>query len=158
MNFIISLLIVFISSFFIQFFFISFIKSNNILDVNLNFGKLFLSLILSIFMVIIQIYIYNLQNNSLNNYIYLPFFLIIFVLIIFYRLQIYINDKEFVKQLLEESSNSLFISEKIKNKTLNKELKELSNNLIVFQKKQIEDLKNIIKDKDTLKKIIKSES
>jgi Ca2+/Na+ antiporter len=158
MNISISLLIIFFSSFLFQFLIISFIKSNKISDINFNLGKLYLSLIFSLFMTMSQIFIYNLSNNNFNQYIYLFLIIFIIVLIILYKYQFNINDKQYINEIIEENSNSILISEKIKNKTTNKEIKDISNNIIKFNIKINEDLKNIIKDKEIINNIIKSES
>lgn len=158
MNLGLSILIMFVSSFLIQYFLMSFITSNSIYDITFSMGKLYMALIMSISMIIIEIFMYNLFNPNLNKYIYLPFLVILFILIIFYKYQVYITDKEYLKEMIEHHSMAILTSEKIKNKTSNKDVKELSNNIIIIQKREIEEMKNIIRDENTIKKIIKSES
>jgi len=113
---------------------------------------------MAIFMVIIEIFMNNISNYNMNKYIYLPFFIILIILIALYRNQIYINDNEYLKEMIEHHSMAILTSEKIKNRTSNKDVKELANNIIILQNKEIEDMKNIIKDNETINKIIKSES
>jgi len=154
----VSILIVFILSFLIQYFIISYITSYSLFDITFNTGKLYISLINAIHIVIIQIFLYNIYDYKMNKYIYLPFFIILIILIILYRGQIYIDDNEYLKEMIDYNSMELLISEKIKNKTSNKEIKELSNNFIISKKREIEDMKNIIKDNETINKIKESES
>lgn len=154
----VSILIVFILSFLIQYFIISYITSYSLFDTTFNTGKLYISLISAIHIVIIQIFLYNIYDYKMNKYIYLPFFIILIILIILYRGQIYIDDIDYLKEMIDYNSMELLISEKIKNKTSNKEIKELSNNFIISKKREIEDMKNIIKDNETINKIKESES
>jgi len=154
----VSILIVFVLSFLIQYFIVSYITSYSLFDITFNRGKLYISLISAIHTVIIQIFLYNIYNYNMNKYIYLPFFIIFIILIILYRNQIYIDDNEYLKEMIDYNSMELLVSEKINNKTFNKEIKELSNNFIILKKKEIEDMKNIIRDNETINKIIESES
>lgn len=158
MNLGLSILIMFLSSFLVEYFLISYITSNSIFDVTFSIGKLYISLITAFSMIIIHIFIHNLFNSDINKYIYWPFLIILFILIILYRYQVYINDKEYLKGMIQHNSMEILTSEKIRNKTSNKEVKELSNNIIIIKKKEIEEMKNIIRDETTIKKIINSES
>jgi hypothetical protein len=162
MNFWISLIIVFIISFSIQYFLISLIKTNSIFDINFNTGKLYLSLISALIIITLNFYLFNLSNlsnitNISYKYIYIIILFLIILLILFYKFQFRINDNEYIKQMIEENSNIIMISEKVKNSTSNKELKELSTNIINSQSKQIDDLKNIIKDSKIIEKIVKKD-
>jgi hypothetical protein len=140
-----------------HFYIISFITNNSLLDVEYNNIKLNIALISAFYAVLIDIFIYNIHNPTMNKYIYLPLIIIIISLIIIYRNQGFITDNDYLKDIIENDSMAIFTSNIIKDKTSNKEIKELSNKIILLNKKEIEEIKNIIKDSKTINKIINSE-
>ena len=156
-NLLISIVITFIFIFLMHFYIISFITNNSLLDVEYNNIKLNIALISAFYAVLIDIFIYNIHNPTMNKYIYLPLIIIIISLIIIYRNQGFITDNDYLKDIIENDSMAIFTSNIIKDKTSNKEIKELSNKIILLNKKEIEEIKNIIKDSKTINKIINSE-
>lgn len=156
-NILLSIVITFIFIFLMHFYVISFITNNSILDFDYNNIKLNIALISAFYAVLIDIFIYNIHNPTMNKYIYLPFIIIIISLVLIYRNHGFFSDTDYLKDIIENNSVAILTSNIIKNKTSNKEIKELSNKIILINKKEIEDIRNIIKDSKTINKIINSE-
>lgn len=155
---ILSMTITFIGIFIMELFIFSYIKGNSIYDIGYNKIKLYLALISAIYAVLIDILIYNIHIPTFNKYIYIPIFIILFILIILYRYQGFITDNDYLKDIIENDSFAIFTSNYIKDKTNNKEIIELANKIIEHNKKEIEDINNIIKDSKTINDINKSKS
>ena len=146
LNLFFTLLIMFIGSFIIQFIIMSLIMTNSIYDITISYGKLYISLIMAFSMCIIELYMFNLSTPSyLSKLLYIPFFIIILVLIYLYRNQSYIKDKEYLKEMIEHHSMAILTSRNISKITDNNDIKQFSNNIINNQQKEIELMKDLLK-------------
>jgi membrane protein CcdC involved in cytochrome C biogenesis len=121
--------------------------NNTILDFTFSYGKLYISIIMALFMCIIEIFMYNLEQPSMfNNMLYAPFLIALGIMIYMYRDQAYIKEKDFLKNMIEHHSMAIFTSSNISKKTEKKEIKELANNIINNQQKEIDEMKKILKN------------
>ena len=143
-----TIFIMFIASFIFQYYGMSLIMVNNNEYITNNIGKTYISIIMGLFMVLLEIMMHDYQYHvfSIKYYLLLVIGLIIFVYL--YKKQIYINDKEYLKGMMEHHSMALLTSEEILNKTNNYAVARLSKNIIQEQKDQIREIKNIIRKID----------
>ena len=148
-----SLIIMFVASFFIQFIIMSFIMINNPLDFRVSYGKLYMSLIMAFFMCLVELGMYNIAVPEMSKFFYIPFLLILIILIYLYRNQVYIQDKDYLKEMIEHHSMAVLTSKNISKKTDNMKVKELSNNIINTQESEIDKMKSILNDIQPNKKI-----
>lgn len=116
-----------------------FITSNVMLTYNYgvynHINKVYMALLMGVLMAIIS---YAISQNYLKLFISI---LLMFILIILIRQQIFINDNEFMKGMIEHHSMALLMAEKIREKTQNNKLKSLANNIITSQQKEINLMK-----------------
>jgi len=140
-----TIFIMFISSFIIQYYVMSFIMVNNIEYITNNIGKLYISIIMGLFMILLEIMMHDYQYHVFSIKYYLLLIILLGVFTYLYKKQIYINDKEYLKGMLEHHSMALLTSEEILKKTDNYHVAKLSKNIIQEQKDQIKEIKNIIK-------------
>lgn len=144
MNIFNSVLWMIFSSFIIQYFLMSYITVDDISNITNSLGKLYLSYLMAFSMGITEVIMYDFNNKtlSLNYYIILLLFISIFYIL--YTMQIGINDKEFLKEMIEHHSMALKTSEEIENKTSNYKVKKLANDIISSQSEQIKYMKSLL--------------
>lgn len=128
-----------------------FLNPMNILAYNINHLYISLTLIYGgLLMASNMIWSHEIINYISHNKFNLTIFLtglIISVLISIFllRKQFAVNDNEWLKRMISHHSTALTTSEIIKNKTLNNDIKLLANNIIKIQKKEIQEMKDLIK-------------
>ena len=137
-----SLFIMFTSSFVFQYFFMSLITSNNSYNITNSLSKLYLSIIMAIFMVIVEMCMFT-QSRL---YTYILFIILFIVFIYLYKNQIFVNDKQYLNDMIEHHSMALLTSKKILEKSENKQVLYLANNIINNQEKEIKKMKYLLKN------------
>jgi Ca2+/Na+ antiporter len=119
----------FIGSFGIQYFLMPPIMVNNTLFITNNLGKAYLSVIMGLSMVLLEVMMHDHHYSvlSLNLYAILTALLLLFIYL--YRKQISIDDKQYLKGMIEHHSMALFTSEEILKKTDNYDIAKLAKNI-----------------------------
>jgi Ca2+/Na+ antiporter len=140
-----SVLIMFFGSFIIQFGLMSMIMTDNFSNITISIGKIYLSLIMAFSMVVLELFMFYMHNKSIYNIIYIILcFIPIIYLIYLYRNQEYIYDNDYLKEMIEHHSMAVLTSSNISFKTKNENVRNLANNIINVQKKEINEMKKII--------------
>lgn len=140
-----SVLIMFFGSFIIQFGLMSMIMTDNFSNITISIGKIYLSLIMAFSMVVLELFMFYMHNKSIYNIIYIILcFIPIIYLIYLYRYQKYIYDNDYLKEMIEHHSMAVLTSANISLKTKNENVRNLANNIINVQKKEINEMKKII--------------
>ena len=134
------LFIMFTISFLIQYFIMSWVMSNSIINIRNSLGKFYLSVLMGLFMVLIEL----LMTESLNIFLYLIIIVLIGLTIYFYRNQIFIGEKEYLSEMIEHHSMAILTSEEILKKTENAEVANLANRIIQAQTKEIQEIRNLL--------------
>ena len=144
MKLIYSLWFMMISSFIIQMFVMSSIMTNSYKNITFSLGKFYMSVIMALLMGILEVLMYDNHMNTLSVYYYLSlgFFLVTFIYL--YRNQIYIDDKDYLNEMIEHHSMALLTSEEILQKTNSEKVKKLAENIISTQEKEIEYMRYLI--------------
>ena len=139
-----SLWFMMISSFIIQFIFMSSIMTNSYQNITFSIGKFYLSVIMALLMGIIEVIMFDIHMKTISGILYssLIFLLVTFVYI--YRNQVYIDDKEYLKEMIEHHSMALLTSEEILQNTHSERVKKLAENIISTQEKEIEYMRKLI--------------
>jgi len=141
-----TLVVMFIGSFIIQYFFMSAIMSNSIENITNSLGKVYLSIIMGLYMVVLEIMMHDHQYMVFSMKYYIIFGCLIGFFIYLYKAQKYITDKEYVKEMIEHHSMALLTSNKILEKTDNYNVSKLAKNIIQKQEDEIRDMKSILKN------------
>ena len=139
-----TLVVMFIGSFIIQYFFMSAIMSNSIENITNSLGKVYLSIIMGLYMVVLEIMMHDHQYMVFSMKYYIIFGCLIVFFIYLYKAQKYITDKEYVKEMIEHHSMALLTSNKILEKTDNYNVSKLAKNIIQKQEDEIRDMKGIL--------------
>jgi hypothetical protein len=145
MNLTYSLLIMMISCFFIQMFVMSGIMTNSYKNITFSLGKFYISVIMALLMGLLEVLMYDnhLRVISIYYYLFLVFLLVIFIYL--YRNQIYIEDKDYLNEMIEHHSMAILTSEEILQKTNSERVKKLAENIITTQQKEINYMKELMK-------------
>jgi Na+-transporting NADH:ubiquinone oxidoreductase subunit NqrB len=112
-----TLAVMFIGSFIIQYFFMSTIMANSMENITNSLGKVYLSIIMGLYMMILEIMMHDHQYAVFSMKYYIIIGCLIGFFIYLYRAQKYITDKEYLKEMIEHHSMALLTSNKILEKT-----------------------------------------
>jgi len=145
------MMIMFVGSFLIQYFLMSEIMVNTRSNITNSYGKLYISIIMALFMVCLEVIAgdYRYKTLSLNSYIILTALIGLFIYL--YRNQVLIRDKEYLEEMIEHHSMALLTSENILKKTDNYEVSKLAKNIIQQQNDEINKMRSIIANIDNNK-------
>lgn len=138
-----SLWTMLIASFIIQFFFMGFIMTNSPENITFSVGKFYMSCIMALIMGLIEVgmYDFHMQHLSTPYYLSLGFCLTIFIYL--YRNQMYINDKEYLDEMIEHHSMALLTSGEILQKTQSDRVRKLAENIVSTQEAEIKYMKQL---------------
>lgn len=145
MDLLFSLWIMMIGSFIIQQLGMSLIMTNSYKNIRFSMGKFYISIIMALSMGLLEVLMFDvhMQTVSLLYYLALIFVLVIFIAL--YKNQVYIEDKEYLSEMIEHHSMALLTSEEILQKNPSPRVKKLAENIISTQEKEIEYMKQLIK-------------
>ena len=144
MKLIYSLWFMMIGSFIIQLIVMSNIMTNSYKNITFSLGKFYMSVIMALLMGLLEVLMYDNHMNTLSVYYYLTLFFVLVTFIYLYRNQIYINDKDYLNEMIEHHSMALLTSEEILQKTNSERVKKLAENIISTQEKEIEYMRQLL--------------
>jgi len=144
MKLIYSLWFMMIGSFIIQIIVMSGIMTNSYKNITFSLGKFYMSVIMALLMGLLEVLMYDNHMNTLSVYYYLSLFFVLVTFIYLYRNQIYIEDKDYLNEMIEHHSMALLTSEEILQKTNSEKVKKLAENIISTQEKEIEYMNQLI--------------
>jgi hypothetical protein len=150
MNLIYSIIMMFVGSFLIQYFIMSRIMTNIKEDITKSRGKIYMSLIMATLMSLLEIFMHDIYNFMFSWHFYLFFFVLLIALIFIYKKQLFIDDKNYLEEMIEHHSMALLTSNEIVGKTTDDKVKLLATNIIKTQEREIEQMKLLLvrKEKD----------
>ena len=140
----ISLLIMILGSFIIQFFLMSLLMTNTSLNIRSSLGKFYMSVIMALLMGILEVGMYDYHMGSINIFYYLTIGLFLSIFIYLYRNQIFIYDKEYLNEMIEHHSMAILTSNEILQKTSSERVKRLAENIISTQEAEIEYMNKLL--------------
>ena len=112
-------------------------------------NKGYMALLMGALMGIIHYLIMICHGHYTSKEIYglIIWIIISLVIIILIRKQFLIEDNEFLKGMIEHHDMALLMSEKIKQKTKNKQIQQLTDNIILTQQQEINFMKYLLNNK-----------
>lgn len=144
MKFSTTIWIMFIFSFFIQYYLMTIISVNNINNFTNNYGKIYMSLIMGLSMILLELSMHDYHYNSLHLKYYIIILFSLSMCIYFYRNQLFINDKQFLRGMIEHHSMAILQSEEILNKTDDYNIAKLAKDIIQNQNDEIRKMKELL--------------
>ena len=140
-----SLWFMMISSFIIQIAVMSFIMADSPKNITFSIGKFYMSVIMSLLMGLLEVFMFDLHMKIISYEYYLPLFFLLVVFVYIYRNQVYIEDRDYLNEMIEHHSMALLTSEEILQKTKSERVKRLAENIILTQQKEIDYMRQILK-------------
>ena len=139
-----TMIMMFIGSFLIQYFVMSPIMSYKTENITNSLGKVYLSTLMGLFMILLEIAMHDHQYDvfSLKNYAFVGG--LILVVIYLYRTQKYVTDKQYLEEMVEHHSMALLTSNRILEKTNDYNVSKLAKNIIQTQTDEIQRMKEMI--------------
>lgn len=134
-----------IGSFIIQMFLMSGIMTNSYKNITFSVGKFYMSIIMALLMGLLEVLMFDSHMKTLNLGYYLSLTFLLVVFIYLYRNQVYIEDKDYLNEMIEHHSMAILTSEEILQKTKSERVKQLAENIISVQEKEIEYMRQLIK-------------
>jgi hypothetical protein len=140
-----SLYTMLVGSFIIQFVVMSCIMTNSYKNITFSVGKFYMSVIMALLMGLLEVFMFDIHMRIISLYYYLILFFILSIFIYLYRNQIYIEDKDYLTEMIEHHSMAVLTSEEILQKTQSERIKKLAENILTTQEKEIEYMRQLIK-------------
>ena len=120
------------------------IMASSMENITNSLGKVYLSIIMGLYMMILEIMMHDHQYGVFSMKYYIMIGCLVGFFIYLYRAQKYITDKEYVKEMIEHHSMALLTSNKILEKTDNYNVSKLAKNIIQKQEDEIRDMKGML--------------
>ena len=95
-------------------------------------------------MGLLEVFMYDSQMNIISFNYYVTLIFILFIFIYLYRNQIYIDDKNYLEEMIEHHSMAILTSNEILQKTHSERVKKLAETIVTTQEKEIEYMRNLV--------------
>jgi hypothetical protein len=138
------MVVMFVGSFLIQYFLMPPIMVNNRAEITNNIGKAYMSVIMALFMVLLEVFMHDHQYHVLSVNLYAILIASLGLFVYLYRKQIAIKDKQYLEGMIEHHSMGILTSEEILKKTDNYDVAKLAKNIIQTQKDEIVTMKTLL--------------
>jgi len=119
--------------------------TNSYKNITFSVGKFYMSVIMALLMGLLEVFMFDIHMRIISLYYYLILFFILSIFIYLYRNQIYIEDKDYLTEMIEHHSMAILTSEEILQKTQSERVKKLAENILTTQEKEIEYMRQLIK-------------
>jgi len=139
-----TMMIMFIGSFVIQYFFMPPIMIEQFSDFTNSTGKAYMSIIMGIFMVLLEVAMHDHQYDVCSTNFYIALVLLLILFIYLYRKQVAIKDKQYLEGMIEHHSMALLTSKEILKKTDDYNVAKLAKNIISSQENEIKIMKSLL--------------
>ena len=120
------------------------IMTNKIENITNSLGKVYLSTLMGLFMILLEIAMHDHQYDvfSLRNYAVVGGLILVFIYL--YRTQKYITDKQYLEEMIEHHSMALLTSNRILEKTDDYNVSKLAKTIIQTQMDEIQRMKDML--------------
>jgi len=119
--------------------------TNSSSNITLSVGKFYMSVIMALLMGLLEVLMYDIHMHMISLYYYVSLFFMLCVFIYLYRNQIYIEDKDYLEEMIEHHSMAILTSDEILQKSKSERVKKLAETILTTQEKEIEYMKQLIK-------------
>ena len=119
--------------------------TNSYKNITFSVGKFYMSVIMALLMGLLEVFMFDIHMRIISLYYYLILFFILSIFIYLYRNQIYIEDKDYLQEMIEHHSMAVLTSEEILQKTQSERVKKLAETILTTQEKEIEYMRQLIK-------------
>ena len=135
----------FIGSFIIQYLLMSLIMVNKIGDFTNSLGKFYMSIIMGLYMIVVEVIMHDHQYDVFSTKYYATFGILLVAFILLYRTQQFITDRQYLEGMIEHHSMAILTSNKILEKTDNYNVAKLAKEILQKQQDEIIVMKDLLK-------------
>lgn len=139
-----SVLFMMLLSFFIQYYVMSVIMTNDIKNIRNSLGKAYMSGIMAILMGIVEVAMNDYYMRMISTKYYIVLFILLGIIYYMYRTQQYIYDRDYLNEMIEHHSMALKTSGEILKKTSDPKVKILASKIINTQEDEIQYMKTLL--------------
>lgn len=139
-----SLWFMMIGSFIIQLTVMSGIMTNSYKNITFSVGKFYMASIMALLMGLLEVLMFDVHMRTISIQYYLGLIFLLVVFVYLYRNQVYIEDKDYLEEMIEHHSMALLTSEEILQKTQSERVKKLAENIISTQEKEIAYMRQLV--------------
>ena len=140
-----SLWFMMIGSFIIQLTVMSGIMTNSYKNITFSVGKFYMASIMALLMGLLEVLMFDVHMRTISMQYYLGLLFLLVVFVYLYRNQVYIEDTDYLEEMIEHHSMALLTSEEILQKTQSERVKKLAENIIATQEKEIDYMRQLVK-------------
>lgn len=134
-----------VSGFLTHYFIMSNIMTNDVANITNNLSKIYLSAVMAFIMGILEVLMYDMHNQIVSLKYYIPLFLCFIISLWLYRKQISINERDFLKEMIEHHDMALFTSKNLLDKPdISPKVQDFAKKIINTQTKEIAEMKQLI--------------
>ena len=141
-----TLVVMFIAGFIIQYFGMSVVMTNQLSEITNSLGKVYLAIFMGLTMLVVEFMMHDHQYGVLSTKSYAVLGGLIGFVTFLYRKQVAIDDKMYVRGMIEHHSMALLTSKRILEKTDNYNVAKLAKNIIQKQEDEIAEMRGILSD------------
>ena len=139
-----TMLIMFVGSFIIQYFLMPPVMVSETAYITNNIGKVYMAVIMGLFMVVLEIMMHDHQYNVFSWNLYAGFITMLALFVYLYRKQVAVDDKQYLEGMIEHHSMGIFTSEEILKKTDNYDVAKIAKNIIQTQNDELRAMRQLI--------------
>lgn len=139
-----SVLFMMMFSFFIQYYVMSIIMTNDITNIRNSLGKAYMSGIMALLMGIVEVMMNDYYMKMISTKYYIILFILLGIIYYMYKTQQYIYDRDYLNEMIEHHSMALTTSGEILKKTSDPKVKILASNIINTQEQEIQYMKSLL--------------
>jgi Ca2+/Na+ antiporter len=121
------------------------IMTNTYKNITFSVGKFYMSVIMAVLMGLLEVLMYDIHMRMISISYYLTLFFVLYLFIYLYRNQMYIEDKDYLEEMIEHHSMAILTSDEILQKTKSERVKKLAESILTTQEKEIEYMKQLLK-------------
>jgi tyrosine-protein phosphatase YwqE len=119
------------------------IMTNAPTNIRATTGKFYISCIMALLMGLLEVGMHDFYMGSFSTIFYLALSFVLIIFIHLYRNQVYIQDKDYLNEMIEHHSMAILTSEEILQKTSSERVKRLAENIIATQQKEIDYMQQL---------------
>jgi hypothetical protein len=139
-----SVIFMMLLSFFIQYYVMSVIMTNDLTNIRNSLGKVYMSGIMALLMGIVEVAMNDYYMNMISAKYYIVLFILLGILYYMYKTQQYIYDRDYLNEMIEHHSMALTTSGEILKKTSDPKVKILASKIINTQEDEIQYMKTLL--------------
>jgi hypothetical protein len=100
---------------------------------------------MALLMGLLEVLMYDIHMRVISLYYYVTLFFMLCMFVYLYRYQIYIEDKDYLEEMIEHHSMAILTSDEILQKTKSERVKKLAESILTTQEKEIDYMRQLLK-------------